>query len=96
MSDFGSGNDLTVPEFEPRTGLCADNSEPGVCFRFCVSLPLFPYPAHTVSLFQKSINIKKINKKEVFFPPLSFIFISGIQSQYAHIELYIQEQKDLI
>ena len=39
-SDFGSGHDLTVPEFEPRVGLCADSSEPGACFRFCVSLSL--------------------------------------------------------
>ena len=30
-SDFGSGRDLTVPEFEPRLGLCADSSGPGVC-----------------------------------------------------------------
>ena len=25
-SDFGSGHDLTVREFEPRVGLCADSS----------------------------------------------------------------------
>ena len=37
-SDFGSGHDLGVHEFEPRVGLCADSSEPGACFRFCVSL----------------------------------------------------------
>ena len=35
-----SGQDLTVHEFEPRVGLCADSSEPGACFRFCVSLSL--------------------------------------------------------
>ena len=39
-ADFGSGHDLTVREFEPRVGLCADSSEPGPCFRFCVSLSL--------------------------------------------------------
>ena len=27
-SDFGSGHDLTVHEFEPPVGLCADSSEP--------------------------------------------------------------------
>ena len=37
-ADFGSGHDLTVCEFEPRVGLCADSSEPGACFGFCVSL----------------------------------------------------------
>ena len=26
--DFGSGHDLTVHEFEPRVGLCADGAEP--------------------------------------------------------------------
>ena len=39
-SDFGSGHDLTVHEFEPRVGLCADLSEPGACFGFCVCLYL--------------------------------------------------------
>ena len=27
-SNFGSGHDLTVREFEPCIGLCADSSEP--------------------------------------------------------------------
>ena len=36
-SDFGSGHDLTSCEFEPRVGLCANSSEPGACFGFCVS-----------------------------------------------------------
>ena len=26
--DFGSGHDLTVREFEPHIGLCADSAEP--------------------------------------------------------------------
>ena len=54
-SDFGSGHDLTVCGFEPRVGLCADGSEPGACFRFCVSLSLCPSSARTLSL-------SKINK----------------------------------
>ena len=41
-SDFGSGHDLTVCEFQPCVGLCADSSEPGACFGFCVSLSLSP------------------------------------------------------
>ena len=39
-SDFGSGHDLTIREFEPHVGLCVDSSEPGACFGFCVSLSL--------------------------------------------------------
>ena len=32
---------ISVFEFEPRVGLCADSSEPGACFGFCLlSLPL--------------------------------------------------------
>ena len=54
---FGSGHSLTVREFEPRVGLCADSSEPGACFGFCVSLSLCPSPAHALpvclSLSQK-------------------------------------------
>ena len=45
-ADFGSGHDLMVSEFETHAGLCADSSEPGAGFRFCVSLSLFysPHP----------------------------------------------------
>ena len=43
-SDFGSGHDLVVREFEPRIGICADSSESGACFGFCVSLCLWPSP----------------------------------------------------
>ena len=57
-SDFGSGHDLTVHEFEPGIRLCADSSEPGACFGFCVSLCLCPSPARALSL---SLS-QKINK----------------------------------
>ena len=52
-SNFGSGHDLMVCEFEPHVGLCADSSEPGACFRFCVSVSLCPVPTHTLSLSHK-------------------------------------------
>ena len=42
-------------------GLCADSSEPGACFRFCVSLSL-PLP-HLRSVSLSKINIKKNLKK---------------------------------
>ena len=35
-----SGHDLAVGEFEPRIGLCADSSEPGALFGFCLSVCL--------------------------------------------------------
>ena len=55
---------ITVREFEPGVGLCADSSEPGACFEFCVcvcvcvclSLSL-PFHPHALSL--SKINIKK-------------------------------------
>ena len=46
---------VMISHFEPRIRLCADSSEPGACFRFCVSLALCPSPARTLSL-------SKINK----------------------------------
>ena len=52
------GHDLAVREFEPRVGLWADGSEPGACFRFCVSLSLCPSPVHAPSL-----SVPKINKR---------------------------------
>ena len=64
VSDFGSGHDLTVREFENRVGLWADGSEPGACFRFCVSLSLCPSPVHALSLSVPKIK-KNIEKKKV-------------------------------
>ena len=52
------GRDLAVRGFEPRVRLWADGSEPGACFRFCVSLSLCPSPVHAVSL-----SVPKINKR---------------------------------
>ena len=49
-SDFGSGHDLAVRDFEPCVGLCADSSEPEACFGFCVSLSLCPSPTCALSL----------------------------------------------
>ena len=51
------GHDLAVCEFKPRVRLWADGSEPGPCFRFCVSLSLCPSPVHALSL-----SVPKINK----------------------------------
>ena len=51
--DLSSGHDLTVRGFEPRVGLCADSSEPGACFGFCVSLSAPPLLVLSLSLFQK-------------------------------------------
>ena len=57
--NFGSGHDLTVCGFKPRVRLCADSSDPGACFGFCVSLSLCPSPSCTLSLKNKKY-FKKI------------------------------------
>ena len=49
-SNFSSGYDLVVHEFKPCVRLCADSSEPGACFGFCVSLSLCLSPTHALSL----------------------------------------------
>ncbi|VFV24322.1 Hypothetical predicted protein [Lynx pardinus] len=58
------GHDLAVREFEPRVGLWADGSEPGACFRFCVSLSLCPSPVHALSLSVAKINKRSKKKKK--------------------------------
>ena len=64
-SDFGSGHDLAVCEFEPHVQLCADRSEPGACFRFCVTLSLFACPPPTLVLCLSKVNkCKKNNNKK--------------------------------
>ena len=60
MSDFGSGHHLVVHEFEPCVSLCVDNSEPGGCFRFCVSLSLCSSPTQARSLSHSKINKKAL------------------------------------
>ena len=52
-TDFSSGHDLTVHERKPHVRLCADSSEPGTWFGFCVSLSLCPSSAHTLSIKNK-------------------------------------------
>ena len=54
-SDFSPGHDLTVRGFESRVGLCADGSEAGACFRFCVSLSLSAPPPLALCL---SVSLK--------------------------------------
>ena len=58
-SDFGSGHDLTVREFEPCIRLCADSLEPGACFRFSVFLSLTLPNSISVCL---SLSVSKISK----------------------------------
>ena len=79
-SDFSSGHDLAVCGFEPRVGLCADSSEPGACFGFCLLLSL-PHPTCALSKINKC-------KKNFFFLkktllahlqlPLSFVLWSQV------------------
>ena len=54
---FDSGHDLTVPEIQPRFGLCADSMEPAwYSLSLPLSLPLVD--AHAFSQ-NKYINVKK-------------------------------------
>ena len=56
-----SGHDLLVHDFKPCIRFCDDSSEPGACFRLCISLSLCPLPNHCLSLSLSKINIKKKN-----------------------------------
>ena len=47
--DFGSDHDLAVCEIEPGVGLCADTVEPAWD---SLSLSLYPFPTHALSLSQ--------------------------------------------
>ena len=60
--DLGSGHDLTVCEFEPHVGLCADNTEPVSDFvspSLCLSLSL----SLLSPSLSKYINLKKLKKR---------------------------------
>ena len=75
---LGSGHDLTVCGFEPRVGLCADSSEPGGCFGFCVSLSLCPFPVCALSFSKinkhQKIKIKKESKQTRYFHYFKYPF----------------------
>ena len=67
-SNFVSGHDLTVREFEPLIGLCSDSLDPRSCFRFCVSLSLCPSPTHSLSLcLSLSVSLSLFVSKKFFF-----------------------------
>ena len=64
--DFSSGHDLTVCEFEPHMGLCADSSEPAWD---SLSPSLSAPPPLTLS-----ISLSKINKlKKIFLKMYTII-----------------------
>ena len=64
MSDFSSGHDLTVPEFEPHTRLTDVNAEPALD-----SPPPLAAPPPLLSLSFPKIKIKTF-KTPVFWPLL--------------------------
>ena len=49
-SDFGLGHDFPSPKFKPCVRFCADSSESGACFIFCVSLSLSLLLPHSHSI----------------------------------------------
>ena len=63
LADFGSGHSLTVHEFVPHAGLCADGSEPGACFGFRVSLSLSA-PSPLLCSLSKLNTLEKKKKKK--------------------------------
>ena len=77
-----------VHGFEPHVWLCADSSEPGPCFRFCVSLSLCSSPAHALSLSLSKISkyFFKIKKKKY----LTLDFGSGHDPAVIEIEPHVR------
>ena len=62
-SDFSSGDDLTLREFEPHVRLCADGSEPGASDSVSPSLSAPPLLTLCLSLSKTKIK-KKIKEKK--------------------------------
>ena len=65
VSDFSSGQDFTVHEFEPHFGLCADSSEPGASLGFCISLSLpLPHSCSVSVSLSQCLSLKKAPPEE--------------------------------
>ena len=63
------------PWFELRIGLCADSSQPGTCFEFCVSLSLCPsllmlcgFPIPRLSHLVSGAFLKSHQRSPLIFP----------------------------
>ena len=71
MSDFGSGLDFRVSEFEPQVGLVAVSAEPSL---FRSSVPLFLCPSLAYAPFLKNKqtlkNIDKFSVRNAIYKPL--------------------------
>ena len=67
--DFGSGHDLTVHEFEPHVGLCADNMETALD---SLSPSLSAPPPLTLSQNKLKKKIKQINPYNTSCLPLTY------------------------
>ena len=66
--DFSSGHDLTVHEFEPHMGLCADDTEPAwhfVSLSLSLSLPF-------------ALSLSKQIKKKINTEWLALCSLSGV------------------
>ena len=68
-----------VHGFEPCVGLCADSSEPGACFGFCLPVSLSLPCSHSVSL---SLKNKKMLRKIV-------LIFCGVRTYFYFSNVYL-------
>ena len=72
---------------------CADRSEPGACFGFCVHLSLSPFPAHTVFFSLK--NKQTLNKfKNILCLPVFLPLPRSYSLSKINIKNYIKYRFD--
>ena len=79
----------------PASGLCADNSEPGAYFRFCVSLSLSVLPLLALCL---SLSLSKINKhffkmSKVNLYTLDFKQPESLKKIFFNVYLFLRERE---
>ena len=71
MLGFGSGHDLTVHEFEPRVGLCTDNTEAAWDSLSLSAPPLLTCTCSLCLSQNKEVNLKKEERKTQAKPPFA-------------------------
>ena len=90
-SDFSSGHDLAVCEFKPHIGLCADSSEPGACFGFCVLSTHRSSPRALVKPPFCTGNISRILSWLLALNPNTLIFF--LPKKFSLMFIYIRERE---
>ena len=87
--DFGSGRDITVPEFEPHAGLCADDTAWSLVWILSLFLSLCPFLARSLSVSVSLKTNKQTKKKYIASISASLMVVMADQMKQMNMRMMI-------